>query len=94
MPATTVHLAPRLISRGGWAAWLFRVALGTKPIYAAAALHPVIKIGFALQTLDDANFLTGTVGLNLPIVFGNSLWFEDDADSGGFGHAFNMPRKG
>ena len=66
--------------------WSFRVALRSEPIYSSTALHPVIKVGLARQTLDVPDFGTGTVGLDLPVAFRNAFRFEDDADSRGFAH--------
>jgi hypothetical protein len=64
----------------------FRVTLRSKPVYAAASLHPFIDVGFALQPLDVPNFRSGTVCINLPIAFGNSLRLENDSDTWGFAH--------
>jgi hypothetical protein len=74
------------VSRGAWSTWSFRVALRSEPIYSSAALHPVIKVGLARQTLDVSDFGTGTVGLDLPIALRNAFRLEDHADSRGFAH--------
>ena len=57
---------------------LFRVALRSQPIDAAASREPVIDIGFALEPLDIPGFGTGIVGGDLPVVLGNPLHFEDN----------------
>ncbi len=77
---------PWLKSLRRWGSWLFRVALRSKPVDAATSLHPFVKVSFARKSLNVANFLPGTVGLNLPIAFGYSLRFEYDSDARGFGH--------
>jgi hypothetical protein len=70
----------------GVLAWSFRVALRSEPINSSTALHPVIKVGLARQTLDVPDFGAGTVGLDLPVAFRNAFRFEHDADSRGFAH--------
>jgi hypothetical protein len=69
-----------------WGAWSFRVTLRSEPIYSSVALHPVIKVGLARQTLDVSDFGTGTVGFDLPIALRNAFRLEDHADSRGFAH--------
>jgi hypothetical protein len=64
---------------GAFAAWSFRIALRSEPVYAARPLEPLIDFGFALETLDVANLGPRKVRLNLPIALGDPLHFENDA---------------
>lgn len=73
-----------------WARRLLRVTLGSQPGDFALAREPLISIGFAREALDVANFSPGTMGLDLPIAFGDSLAGKGNA--GRFFHPANMPK--
>lgn|SRR5437588_12916118 len=75
-----------LLDRAIRGVWSFRIALRSEPIYAAAALHPLVKVGLARQALDVPDFRTGTVGLDLPVALRDAFRLEDDPDSRRFSH--------
>jgi hypothetical protein len=66
----------------------FCVTLRSQPRDLALSRQPLINIGLAYKPLDVPNFSARTVGLYLPIAFGNALAGKDDA--GRFAHNANM----
>jgi hypothetical protein len=83
-----------LVRSCGAGSWLFRVALRSQPVDAAASRHPLVDLFLALEPFDVADVDAWAVRLDLPVTFLDSLHFEGDARGFGFDHAVNMRRFG
>jgi len=57
----------------------FREALGPKPCHLTRTVNPLASVLPADQAFDVPDFRTGSMGLDLPIAFGDPLSIEDDA---------------
>ena len=71
--------------------YILNIAPRQKPNQLTVPVYPFINVGLARKALDVSDFRTRTVGLNLPIILGNSPLDKDD--TGRFAHTANMTLK-